>query len=72
MGIMIVSNVMMIIWIKKMIKKNDTEKKDIYWCSECQCFSTYKHNHPVEMPEDAEESIQEDDTDQEEYYEGKE
>ena len=51
---------------------NDTEKKDIYWCSECQCFSTYKHNHPVEMPEDAEESIQEDDTYQEEYYEGKE
>ena len=53
-------------------KKNNTEKKDIYWCSECQCFSTYKHNHPVEMPEDAEESIQEDDTYQEEYYEGKE
>ena len=53
-------------------KTNDTEKKDIYWCSECQCFSTYKHNHPVEMPEDAEESIQEDDTYQEEYYEGKE
>ena len=53
-------------------EKNDTEKKDIYWCSECQCFSTYKHNHPVEMPEDAEESIQEDDTYQEEYYEGKE
>ena len=51
---------------------DDTEKKDIYWCSECQCFSTYKHNHPVEMPEDAEESIQEDDTYQEEYYEGKE
>lgn len=53
-------------------EKNDTEKKDIYWCSECQCFSTYKHNHSVEMPEDAEESIQEDDTYQEEYYEGKE
>ena len=53
-------------------KTNDTEKKDIYWCSECQCFSTYKHNHPVEMPEDAEESIQEDDTYQEEYYEEKE
>ena len=53
-------------------KTDDTEKKDIYWCSECQCFSTYKHNHPVEMPEDAEESIQEDDTYQEEYYEGKE
>ena len=44
-------------------KKNDTEKKDIYWCSECQCFSTYKHNHPVEMPVDNyEEPIQEEDT----------
>ena len=44
-------------------KKNDTEKKDIYWCSECQCFSTYKHNHPVEVPVDNyEEPIQEDDT----------
>ena len=42
---------------------NDTEKKDIYWCSECQCFSTYKHNHPVELPVDNyEEPIQEDDT----------
>ena len=44
-------------------EKNDTEKKDIYWCSECQCFSTYKHNHPVEVPVDNyEEPIQEDDT----------
>ena len=44
-------------------KKNDTEKKDIYWCGECQCFSTYKHNHPVEMPVDNyEEPIQEEDT----------
>ena len=44
-------------------EKNDTEKKDIYWCSECQCFSTYKHNHPVELPVDNyEEPIQEEDT----------
>ena len=44
-------------------EKNDTEKKDIYWCSECQCFSTYKHNHPIEVPVDNyEEPIQEDDT----------
>ena len=44
-------------------EKNDTEKKDIYWCSECQCFSTYKHNHPVEMPVDNyEEPIKEYDT----------
>ena len=33
---------------------SEQEASDVYWCGECQCFSTYKHNHPIEEADDVE------------------
>ena len=32
---------------------SEQEASDVYWCSECQCFSTYKHNHPIQEPDNS-------------------